>query len=137
MSCEIAKTVLEVIEEEGLQEHAERVGSFLLQELNSMTSFQLSILSVQKGLSGRKETKVLEVRGSGLFLGIELVKDLDDLEPDAEAASAIVNHMKVRGFLLSTDGPYENVIKFKPPMCFSMENAKELLKEFNLLKTEH
>ena len=112
VSCEIAKTVLEVIEDEGLQANALEVGDFLLAELKSI-----------------KSPGILEVRGTGLFIGIEFVKNQKAEEPDPETASAIVAEMKNRGFLLSTDGPYENVIKFKPPMCFSKENAKELIKE--------
>jgi ethanolamine-phosphate phospho-lyase len=69
-----------------------------------------------------------EVRGSGLFLGIELIES-ETGQPATKEAGNIVNEMKERGFLLSTDGPFNNVIKFKPPMCFSLENARELLAE--------
>jgi len=67
------------------------------------------------------------VRGVGLFIGIELVIDIETREPNPDAASLMVNEMKRVGILLSTDGPDENVIKFKPPMCFTMENARELV----------
>ena len=60
-------------------------------------------------------------------MGIELVKDPETREPDAASATKIVNTMKKKGFLLSTDGPHENVIKIKPPMCFSKTNANELI----------
>ena len=109
VSCEIGLAVLEVIEEENLQQNALEVGNFILETF--------------------KSSCIADIRGSGLFLGIELVKDLTSREPDGESASRIVNRMKERGFLLSTDGPYENVIKFKPPMCFSMENAREMMEE--------
>jgi len=133
VSCEIATAVLEVIEDEELQEHAREIGEFLLSEIKSLinrhSSFVIRHSSFVKSL-------ILEIRGSGLFLGIEFVKSLDTKEPDPETASYIVNSMKEKGFLLSTDGPYENVIKFKPPMCFSIENAKELLTEFQLTINE-
>lgn len=129
VSCEIAKAVLEVIEDEGLQEHAREVGEFLLSEIKSLTNRQSSFLFRHSSLG---KSIILEVRGSGLFLGIEFVKSLETKEPASEAASYIVNQMKEKGFLLSTDGPYENVIKFKPPMCFSMDNAKELLTAFRI-----
>jgi len=60
-----------------------------------------------------------DVRGRGLFLGIELVRDAVTLEPADSEASAIVNAMRDRGVLLSTDGPLRNVIKIKPPMVLT------------------
>jgi 4-aminobutyrate aminotransferase-like enzyme len=68
------------------------------------------------------------VRGSGLFLGIELMRDG---QPAAQEASALVNRMKEAGVLLSTDGPYHNVIKIKPPMEFSRADADVLVERLN------
>ena len=68
-----------------------------------------------------------EVRGHGLFLGIELVRDRETLEPAAEEASRVVERMRDRGFLLSTDGPLHNVLKIKPPLPFASENADALV----------
>jgi 4-aminobutyrate aminotransferase-like enzyme/Ser/Thr protein kinase RdoA (MazF antagonist) len=124
VSCEIGLAVLDVIEEEGLQENARQVGDYLLNQL-AVSSLQSSVFSRQSA-AGSKEYRVAEVRGSGLFLGIELRENGTD-DPATEAAVNIVNAMKESGFLLSTDGPFNNVIKFKPPLCFSMENAKELI----------
>jgi 4-aminobutyrate aminotransferase-like enzyme len=62
-----------------------------------------------------------------LFLGIELVRDRDTLEPAAEAATAVVEQMKQRGILLSTDGPLHNVIKIKPPLVFTAADADFLV----------
>lgn len=67
-----------------------------------------------------------DVRGSGLFLGIELVKDRDTLEPTGQEASFIADRMREQGVLLATDGPYHNVVKTRPPMPFS-ENDVSLL----------
>ncbi len=64
-----------------------------------------------------------DVRGHGLFLGIELVSERNSFEPATELAGQIVNEMRDRAILLSTDGPLENVLKFKPPMVFSKANA--------------
>ncbi len=72
-----------------------------------------------------------DVRGAGLFIGIELVSDPATLEPAAKAASQVVQKLKERGILLSIDGPYHNVLKFKPPMVFSMANAERLLGEMD------
>jgi len=68
-----------------------------------------------------------DVRGLGLFLGIEFVRDRETLEPADAPAAEIVERMKERGVLLSTDGPFHNVIKIKPPLVFSERDADFLL----------
>lgn len=116
VSCAIGKTVLDVIEEEGLQAHALHTGDYLKQELTKLKD--------DYPLIG-------EVRGYGFFLGMELVKEQHSLQPATETAGAVINAMKNKGIFLSTDGPYNSVIKFKPPMCFSMENAERLVETFD------
>jgi 4-aminobutyrate aminotransferase-like enzyme len=64
-----------------------------------------------------------DVRGSGLFLGVELVRDRTTLEPATEEASAIVNRMRELGILVGTDGPHHNVIKIRGPMPLSITDA--------------
>ena len=110
VSCSIGKAVLDVIEEEQLQKNAKLVGNFLKNEL----------LKLQE-----KFTIIGDVRGAGLFLGIEL----NDAEktPLPEQASYLANRMKDVKILMSTDGPDYNVLKIKPPMVFSIDNAKELI----------
>jgi 4-aminobutyrate aminotransferase-like enzyme/Ser/Thr protein kinase RdoA (MazF antagonist) len=115
VSCEIGKAVLEVIEEESLQDNALEVGHQLMEGFKSM--------------QGDHEW-IHDVRGAGLFLGIELIKKSDTGSPATKEAIAIINSMKSKGILLSTDGPYNNVIKIKPPICFSRDNADQLLDEF-------
>lgn len=112
VSCTIALAVLDVIENEGLQERARRVGALLL-----------------SGLYGLMERHRLigDVRGLGLFLGVELVLDRESREPAPEHAGWVVERMKERGILLSTDGPCRNVIKIKPPLVFSEEDAERLV----------
>jgi len=68
-----------------------------------------------------------DVRGSGLFLGVELVRDRETLEPAAAEATMIVNRMREDGILLGTDGPYHNVIKIRPPMPFDQLDADRLV----------
>jgi 4-aminobutyrate aminotransferase-like enzyme len=112
VSCAVGQAVLDVIKEEGLQENALEVGSYLLNQLKNLQN--------QHDLIG-------EVRGRGLFIGIELVKD--ELVPVASEAQTIVNQMKDKELLLSTDGPDHNVIKIKPPLVFNKKNADELVKK--------
>ena len=101
VSCACGLAVLDVIEEERLQERAKVLGQRFKTGLESL----------------RERHKIIgDVRGRGLFLGMELVRDRESLEPADREASALVNAMKERGVLLSTDGPLHNVIKIKPPM---------------------
>ena len=68
-----------------------------------------------------------DVRGLGLYIGVELVLDRETLEPAGAQASYIANRMKDHGILISTDGPLHNVLKIKPPMVFNEDNADRLV----------
>ena len=113
VSCAIGHAVLNIIDEEGLQSNALRVGTLLKKLLTEMKNVH-SIIG--------------DVRGMGLFLGIELVKEL---RPLAKTADLVVNKMKDKGVLLSTDGPDHNVIKIKPPMVFNEQNAYFLVENLD------
>ncbi|WP_299349056.1 aminotransferase class III-fold pyridoxal phosphate-dependent enzyme, partial [uncultured Maritalea sp.] len=108
VSMAVGMAVMDVIENENMQSHAKELGAYIL---NRWQTFK------------DKYEFVGDVRGHGLFLGIELVKDRETLEPATDLAGQIVNEMRERAILLSTDGPLENVLKFKPPMVFNKENA--------------
>ena len=112
VSCAIGLAVLDVLEEEKLQENALRVGTHLMEGLRGLME---------------KHTLIGDVRGLGLFVGIELVDNRETLAPAAVQASYIVNRMRERGILLSTDGPLHNVLKIKPPLVFSQANADYLV----------
>ena len=112
VSCAVGIAVLDVIENEQLQSHALEVGSWLIE---SLAPFKDEFQSVG------------DVRGSGLFLGVELVTDRETLTPATKLAHAVVQRMRERRILLSTDGPFENVIKLKPPLVFSMADAERLV----------
>ncbi len=62
---------------------------------------------------------IVDVRGKGLFIGVELVKNRITFEPALPEIDLILEEMKIRAFLLGTDGPHHNVIKIKPPLIFS------------------
>jgi 4-aminobutyrate aminotransferase-like enzyme len=68
-----------------------------------------------------------DVRGPGLFIGLELVLNRQTLEPAGEQAGYIANRMRDYGILMSTDGPFHNVLKIKPPMVFNQADADFLL----------
>lgn len=116
VSCAIANAVMRVIDEEGLQENARSVGEYLLKQCREF-KYEFDIVG--------------DVRGIGLFVGMELVKNRATREPDTKSAHWVVNRMKdVHRILVSSDGPNDNVIKLKPPMCFNQENADEFLLAF-------
>ncbi len=112
VSCAIAAAVLDVIEEEKLQENALRTGTALKEKLQ--------LLKTNHKIIG-------DVRGLGLFLGIELVLDRQTLAPATQQAAVIINRIKEEGILLSTDGPLHNVLKIKPPIIFSEPNVDFLI----------
>ncbi len=121
VSCAIGLAVLDVIEEEQLQQHALETGNVLLSRLRELE---------------RRHELIGDVRGEGLFIGIELVSDRQIREPDAAGADKVVELMRHRDILLSTDGPDHNVIKIKPPMTFSIEDAEWFLSEFGAVLDE-
>ncbi len=112
VSCAVGLAVLDVIRDEELQQNALEVGKYLKQGLRQLQE---------------KHSLIGDVRGLGLFIGIELVRDRETLKPADREAAHVVERMKERGVLLSTDGPFHNVIKIKPPLVFSRTDADFLL----------
>ena len=118
VSCAIGMAVLDVMESEKLQENALQTGNYLINQLKQLQSNYLCIG---------------DVRGSGLFLGVELIHDPLTREPATSLAAFIQNELKERGILVDTDGPFENVLKIKPPLCFTKENADQLVTEIEVI----
>ena len=120
VSCAIGKAVLKTVNDEKLQKNALLVGAFLKKQLKALA----------------KEHPIIgDVRGQGLFLGIEFVDK--DKKPLAKQTSYLANRMKDYGILMSTDGPDHNVLKIKPPMVFNKSNAEELLQYLSLILKEN
>lgn len=116
VSCAIGLSVLEVIEEEKLMQNAKEVGTYLITQFRALRE---------------KCTNIGEIRGMGLSLGLEIVKDHINYEPATALATHLVNELKNKHILVGTDGPFDNVFKLKPPLCFTKENADLLIKEMN------
>jgi 4-aminobutyrate aminotransferase-like enzyme len=112
VSAAIGLAVLDVIRDDGLQERARVTGERLLAGLGELQA---------------RHEPIGDVRGMGLFVGFELVRDRASREPDAALAAELVNRAAERGILLSTDGPDHDVIKIKPPMVFSSADADRLV----------
>ena len=122
VSCAIGLAVLDVVVEENLQAHALRVGNHMLSGLRGFVD---------------RHPLVGDVRGSGLFLGVELVRDRGTREPAGTEASYVANRMRECGILLGTDGPYHNVVKIRPPMPFSESDADRLVAVMDRILAEN
>lgn len=120
VSCAVGMAVLDVIEREGLQQHAHEVGSRL------MSSFQQL---------AQRHAVIGDVRGSGLFLGVELISDPESRTPAGGLARDLVTRTREEGILLSTEGPGDNVLKIKPPLQFTATDADRLTETLDRLLT--
>lgn len=109
VSCAIGMAVLDVIEDEGLREQAADVGTVLLDGFNALMD---------------RHPCIGDVRGVGMYLGVELVKDRESKAPDAARLADVIERCREDGLLLSADGPHHNVLKMKPPLCFSRLDAR-------------
>jgi len=121
VSCAGGMAVLDVIEEEHLQDNALRVGACLI--------------SAFKDLQPRHHL-IGDVRGSGLFLGLDLVQDRETRRPATKEASYITNRLRERGILTGTDGPNHNVIKLRPPLIFSEADSELLIRTLDSILEE-
>jgi 4-aminobutyrate aminotransferase-like enzyme/Ser/Thr protein kinase RdoA (MazF antagonist) len=121
VACAAGLAVLDVLEEENLPQHALRVGAHLIEGLKS--------LQTRHALIG-------DVRGSGLFLGIDFVLDRQTREPAPLQASYVVNRLRDRGVLAGTDGPHHNVIKLRPPLVVSEADADLFVKTLDAILQE-
>ena len=122
VSCAIGLEMLNVIREEGLQENARLTGNYLKAGLVSLM----------------KDFPIIgDVRGPGLFLGFELVLDPLTREPATVQAAYLINRMREKAILMSTDGPFNNVLKIKPPLVFDRLNADYLLESVRKVLSEN
>jgi 4-aminobutyrate aminotransferase-like enzyme/Ser/Thr protein kinase RdoA (MazF antagonist) len=112
VACAAGHAVLDVLEEEHLQDNALRVGGRLLDGL--------------RGLMDRRPL-IGDVRGAGLYLGVELVRDRGTLEPAPDEAAYVVDRLRELGVLSGSDGPYHNVLKLRPPLVFTAADADLLV----------
>uniref|UniRef100_A0A6G1S7D2 Alanine--glyoxylate aminotransferase 2-like 1 n=1 Tax=Aceria tosichella TaxID=561515 RepID=A0A6G1S7D2_9ACAR len=120
-SCAAALAVLDELEEKNLMEQANRVGSFILAELREL----------------QKSSRTMgDVRGCGYFIGIEMVENLKTKRASQEFAQFIVERFRDERILMNTEGKLGNVLKFKPPMVFNMDDARRFIRVFSAALTE-
>ena len=116
LQAAVAGTVIDIIQDEGLIENAEKIGGYLKAELLKIKD--------DFGYLG-------DIRGPGLFIGLDIVDNKEDKNPDREKAIEIVETLKSKGVLISNAGQYRNVLKLRPPLVFDLDNANLLLETLN------
>ena len=114
LQAAVGGTVIDIIQDEGLIENAEKIGGYLKAEL----------------LKIKDDFDYLgDIRGPGLFIGLDIVDNKEDKNPDREKAIEIVEILKGKGVLISNAGQYRNVLKLRPPLVFDSSHADLLLDE--------
>ena len=121
LQAAVGMAVLDVIERDGLRENVAAVGAFL-----------------KSALAERKArfASIADVRGHGLFVGIEIAKADAARTPDPDRAIDVINRLKDRGFLTSNAGAHRNVVKIRPPLVFAQRHAEEFLVAFDATMAE-
>lgn len=121
VSCAAGLAVLDVLRDEKLQDNALHSGNYLLQALRELEE---------------RHALIGDVRGLGLFLGVDLVTNRETRQPATMQASWIVNRLKERGVLVGTDGPYNNVIKLRPSLIFSADDVDVFIRTLDAVLQE-
>lgn len=116
LQAAVGNAVIDEIENRGLVQQVAAVGGYLKQQLISRA---------------QSREAMGDVRGPGLFVGIDWIKDPATLEPDPQEARRIVNGMKARGFLFGAAGQFGNVLKLRPPITYTREHADLFLDAFD------
>jgi 4-aminobutyrate aminotransferase-like enzyme/Ser/Thr protein kinase RdoA (MazF antagonist) len=120
VSAAAGLAVLDVIRDERLMHNAEAMGAHLRDGFKTLAE---------------RHPLIGDIRGLGLFIGVELVRDRETLEPAADELDAIVEAMKAEGILLSTEGPHHNVLKIKPPLVISEADCARFLETLDVVMT--
>jgi 4-aminobutyrate aminotransferase-like enzyme len=121
LSCAIGITVLDALRDEGLQENAVRVGRHLKSGLQALQ---------------QRHPLIGTVHGIGLYLGVEMVRDVETLEPATEETAAICDRMLELGVIIQPTGDHQNILKTKPPLCIDIEGADFYVDTLDRVLTE-
>jgi 4-aminobutyrate aminotransferase-like enzyme len=121
LQAAVGMAVIEVIERDKLCDNVATVGAFLK-----------SALAQRKG----RFASVADVRGHGLFIGVEITKNDAARTPDMDKAIEVINRLKDKGFLTSNAGTFKNVVKIRPPLVFAQRDAEEFLPAFDATMAE-
>lgn len=121
VSAAVGKAVLEVCERDGLPRHCQDTGGLLRERLDEL---------------GRRHDVIGDVRGHGMFIGVELVEDRESRTPAAGLARRIPDEMKRRGILIGLSGRYGNVLKVRPPLVFAPNHVDVLVDTLDRVLTD-
>ncbi|MFC5385001.1 aminotransferase class III-fold pyridoxal phosphate-dependent enzyme [Aquamicrobium segne] len=121
LSCLIASEVLDIVEDEALQENARAMGARLLGGMREL---------------GARHEIIGDVRGFGLFTGLDLVKDRESREPATEVADYVMNRLRDLRILVGREGPQDNILKIRPPLTIEAEDVDMLLDRLDLCLKE-
>jgi 4-aminobutyrate aminotransferase-like enzyme len=121
LQAAVGMAVIDVIERDGLRENVAAVGAFL-----------------KSALAERKArfASIADVRGHGLFVGVEIARTDAARTPDTDRAIDVINRLKDKGFLTSNAGAFRNVVKIRPPLVFAQSHAEEFLVAFDATMAE-
>jgi len=121
LACVIGREVLAIVDDEGLQANAATVGAHLLAGLRALQE---------------RYAVIGDVRGIGLFIGVEMVGDRETLAPATGVAGYIANRLREHRILIGTEGPHDNVLKIRPPLTFGGDDAGMLLDRLDRILAE-
>ena len=116
LQCRVGLEVLRVIREEKLDHNAEVVGNYLMTQLKKLAA---------------KHRCVGDVRGKGLMIGIQIVRDKESKEPGKDQMAQLFEMTRERKLLMGRGGIYGNVLRIQPPLCMSLEDAKYTVQAFD------
>ena len=121
LSCRVGTEVLRIVDEEGFQAHARDVGHYLMRGLREL---QL------------RHEVIGDVRGLGLFVGVDLVRDRTQRLPATHAAEQVKNRLRQERILVGTEGPADNVLKIRPPLSIERDDVDHLLETLDAVLAE-
>jgi alanine-glyoxylate transaminase/(R)-3-amino-2-methylpropionate-pyruvate transaminase len=121
VSCAIGKAVLEVIDRENLQKNCLEMGTLIMEGLEKLMS---------------RYDVIGDVRGKGLMIGVELVKDRNTKEPAKDECVRVFERSRELGLLIGKSGFYGNVLRIKPPMCISRADVDFLIEVLDMAFSE-
>jgi len=115
-SCAAGRAVLQVLKDEQMQQNAAIVGNALLATLHKLKE---------------RYPAIGDVRGTGLMLAIELVRDRTTREPDPQITTQVFEHCRKAGLILSKSGAWQSCLRMVPPLCLSLDDVPAIEKGFD------
>ncbi len=121
LSCRMGKEVLDIVDDEGLMENALAMGQIFLDGLRNLQ---------------KKYEVVGDVRGYGLFIGVDLVTNRKTREPGTKIANYVKNRLRENRILIGSEGPFDNILKIRPPLTIAKEDVEMILTNLDLILAE-